>query len=567
VAQILPIAGALLLGVAQLGFIGALRRTARVPTAVAPAVAVALQLILAFACGLAGALSLAPFVIVGVGGFLLGIEVRRGRQALLGHVIDPSVVVLAVLTAALVWILPGARLLHYDNFSHWGLVVRFMLRQDRFPTATDTIVGFHTYPLGTASWEYAVARLLGGREWQMMLAQGYILATACVSILALTPRRRWAGLVGVAALVVAFLLHGPRLDTLLVDNVLAAWTIVGLVTISACRGNVGRAAFPLAVLCAALVATKQTGVFWVIVLCLTGLVLRAASPWQRALSLLAPALGAGLTWAAWRRHTATTFAGLPDSKHSFSREQVREMLAEKTPEVRAQIHDLFLTAVRGDQLLWLALAGLALALAVAGRVRHRPRRAAVAMGGAALVSVLFLGGQYAVYVLSMPAREALQLASFDRYLSTLHLVLAAAALIVGAHLAEQARPSRSAGAFVMGLGGVVSLLITSWPRPLWSPVDGTLRDRVESAFATVSVPPGSEICLYGDHPSGYLRYLVRYVSLADDVVSTPVPDRAGWPIPPACDYVAVVDRSPRAAAYLRASGYPVTDTVPVVMQR
>ena len=65
----------------------------------------------------------------------------------------------------------NTRYMHYDNFSHWGLVVKYMLASDHIPDAAAKIIDFKTYPLGSSSFIYYVCRIVGSREDVMLLAQ------------------------------------------------------------------------------------------------------------------------------------------------------------------------------------------------------------------------------------------------------------------------------------------------------------------------------------------------------------------------------------------------------------
>ena len=44
------------------------------------------------------------------------------------------------------------RFVHYDNFSHWAVVVKYMLATNRIPDAASAIIDFKSYPLGSSSF-------------------------------------------------------------------------------------------------------------------------------------------------------------------------------------------------------------------------------------------------------------------------------------------------------------------------------------------------------------------------------------------------------------------------------
>lgn len=49
----------------------------------------------------------------------------------------------------------GKKLLEYDNFSHWGLIVKILLQKNRFPNfMEENYLMFQEYPLGSATYIY-----------------------------------------------------------------------------------------------------------------------------------------------------------------------------------------------------------------------------------------------------------------------------------------------------------------------------------------------------------------------------------------------------------------------------
>ena len=69
---------------------------------------------------------------------------------------------------------------HYDNFSHWGIIARFLTRCNRFPSVADTdIISFTSYPVGSACFIYYVCHILGDDATSTMLAVQALLIFSC----------------------------------------------------------------------------------------------------------------------------------------------------------------------------------------------------------------------------------------------------------------------------------------------------------------------------------------------------------------------------------------------------
>ncbi len=66
-------------------------------------------------------------------------------------------------------------LVHYDNFSHWGLIVKNMLLDNRLPNFLNTSITFQGYQPGSACFLYFFGLLTSKRESMMIIASNYLL--------------------------------------------------------------------------------------------------------------------------------------------------------------------------------------------------------------------------------------------------------------------------------------------------------------------------------------------------------------------------------------------------------
>ena len=72
---------------------------------------------------------------------------------------------------------------HYDNFSHWAVIVKDMLQIDSLPNINSTLVTFKSYPPATACFLYFVCKIAGSQEVVMMLGQVLITVSASITFL------------------------------------------------------------------------------------------------------------------------------------------------------------------------------------------------------------------------------------------------------------------------------------------------------------------------------------------------------------------------------------------------
>lgn len=91
----------------------------------------------------------------------------------------PSIILFSLSLLGMMFYLKGLILTHYDNFSHWGLIVREMALIDGLPDSS-TIVTFQNYPPGSAVFIYYMLEVLGNHESYALMAQAF-LVIACIT--------------------------------------------------------------------------------------------------------------------------------------------------------------------------------------------------------------------------------------------------------------------------------------------------------------------------------------------------------------------------------------------------
>lgn len=64
-------------------------------------------------------------------------------------------------SAIFINILMKIHMTHYDNYSHWALIVKFLFTEDRLPTANDTIIAYTSYPMGSSLLVYFATKVAG----------------------------------------------------------------------------------------------------------------------------------------------------------------------------------------------------------------------------------------------------------------------------------------------------------------------------------------------------------------------------------------------------------------------
>lgn len=338
---------------------------------------------------------------------------------------------LAFLIASLI----DTKFVHYDNFSHWAVVVKSMLIENQIPNATTAIIDFKSYPLGSSAFLYYFCRVVGNSEGVMLIGQG-VLLTACFYAVfgVIRDQKRFllSALLGLGCAALAFFNISIRVNNLLVDFLLPALALAALGSLSAEQASFRSRCLSVVPVLGLLVITKNTGIFFA-ALVYVFLLYRAVKlrnelekPRPYVWLALAAIAASLLPLVLWNFHTALAFPG-DTSKFSYDLGALTALKIDKTPEQIRAITSLFLkTAVslnlRATQgiLLFNALALTAYFIArFALKKRWKLLKVLLTLD---IALVLYYAGILGMYIVSMPLEEALRLAGFDRYASSMVLL-------------------------------------------------------------------------------------------------------------------------------------------------
>ncbi len=135
------------------------------------------------------------------------------------------------------YLLKGVRLIHYDNFSHWGIVVKEILEENRLPNFMSSAITFKAYPTGTACFIYYICKFVGKTEGVMLFAQSMLILASIYTVLAFCNKDKKINYIFATILAIYLLIGNIFIDQLLVDTVLTVMGIAGLSIIIAYKND------------------------------------------------------------------------------------------------------------------------------------------------------------------------------------------------------------------------------------------------------------------------------------------------------------------------------------------
>jgi len=333
-----------------------------------------------------------------------------------------------------------SRLIHYDNFSHWAIVVKQMLSTNAFPDASSALIDFKNYPLGSSSFLYFICRFAGNSQGIMLAAQG-LLIFACFYAMfgVITEKKRFLLFAFTAAgcSLLSIFNITIRITNLLVDFLLPIYTLVLFVMIYRYQWEIKKACISIIPVAGLLMIIKNTGIifggiglFFLIYIWLKN---RYQPLWKNGLAVILSTGTAFLPYLLWNIHMAVKFQGV-ENKFEVSADSIRSVSGGKSPKEVHQIVALFVKSVFDiTSRPAMGILGFHVAAIIASVLAAFLLKKSWNLWKALIALDVVLMGYYlgilGLYIFSMPIDEALRLAGFERYASSI-VVLFAGGLVL-----------------------------------------------------------------------------------------------------------------------------------------
>ncbi|MFD1389023.1 hypothetical protein ACFQ4Z_19830 [Oceanobacillus oncorhynchi subsp. oncorhynchi] len=330
---------------------------------------------------------------------------------------------------------------HYDNFSHWALIVKFLYTEGSLPTANDAIIGFTSYPMGSSLFVY-YATLIGGFDDSIMLIGQFLLLFSCIyALFAVVRDERRVLIITMMFCTIAIFNYfniAIRMNNLLVDFILPMLTLAGISGIYRMQRNLSQISIFLFLIAASLSLVKSSAMFFVVILIIYYLS-RVIMMWRFRKSKL---LLLGITLITiicsllpsiiWNAHVKNTF---PESKHEVSVSAYQQIFGNKDFSIIKQITDLFISTItdististQGILLVNLVMFTIFIIIRFGMKRKNSLFRYLLIIN---IVIIIYYIGIYLMFLFSMPTEEALYLAGFNRYASSIVILALGACMMV-----------------------------------------------------------------------------------------------------------------------------------------
>ena len=541
-----------------------------------PSLVIAFQIMLLFFLGLLNCLQTGVWLLL-LGGLFFWAYQRSFLWGNLKKYVTFPFLFYAVVLVCISLLVKDQLLVHYDNFSHWGVIVKQMLLTNRLPTFRDPIIVFQSYPPGSACYIYYFCKIISPYEDVQMLAQGVMLVSFFLPLFGFA---RGEGIFTKILLAIScyfVLTFNVLIYDLLVDTLLP---MVGMTCILfvyhtfESQNNRTNVLCAVPYLCTVLLI-KNAGIYFAVIA--SGLALYMAHDASERRDSLVMAGMSFLPLFFWFRHCDYVFTNAAGSKHALSLTSYARMLMKKSTGDIWEITEKFVNfMISGNELYFLLFLLLVLGLCafLAGKDAFRKYQKVALSIAALYCSYMFF--LYLMYIFSMPSGEARVLAGIGRYRRSI-LIAIFYLLVIEACMVYDLLPTRLikyGSAVVWGISFyvAVSVLRVTYPltRAPFIAVKEQYTDRGARVWLEKTVhhhdfPHDKKyfFCV-GAKLRSYTYYMARYQLYSSQVQSRTIADVKQMEEARAYDYLLVLDTENPIVKEWIEKNYPAQASSPVI---
>ena len=412
----------LLIILSWMGYSRIIAKKSNINIYMAPMVVMAGQITFLFVAGLLNILLLGVIAVFAGGLILFALELKHGAKAFFKAFAREGFVFYAI-SAVLTYVaVNGDILTVFDDFSHWGLIVKQMLLNDSYPTF-DSYILFQSYPPGSATFIYYFARLAGGGEDIWLFAQAMMILSCILPLFTFSRGKHPVITLAFALLLTNFIfVFNILILSLYVDTLLAMAGAGTMLYFYTCRKDMNAKAVltgaPLLSMC---LLIKNSGIFFVLICCV--FILCRCKNIKDKKFIIGLAIPFVLL-LLWHRHCDMVFQIPELSKHAMTPEYAMAMVGSKTPSYILWLTKKVILASLQGKDFYLTLALLALCFVVVALAAPQLKKTYFKLVFAsAVLYTAYQFGMLLMYIFSMTADEAYALAAFDRYRKTVLAII------------------------------------------------------------------------------------------------------------------------------------------------
>lgn len=327
--------------------------------------------------------------------------------------------------------LKNSMFIHYDNFSHWALVVREMLETNALPTSASKLIEFNSYPTGTAGFIYFISKIVGNSEGIKSFAQMILLLSSIFSLTVFINKKNWYLSIVLVALSIYFFVYNVFITNLLVDTILPVLGIAIVAILVYYRDydleKILKFTMPII---AFLPIIKNSGIFFTIISIVMIYLLINKTDISKKKFIGYSIVPSLVLMLLWKLHVMITFGENGASKHSVSLKNYSKVISDKSfkdiSNIISNFMDKILQINNFVAIFMIMITIVFIIMYIIYKYNHKNydfKFEKKIILTCVLIYVFYMIGLFAMYIFSMPTDEALTLGGYDRYHKTITLYL------------------------------------------------------------------------------------------------------------------------------------------------
>lgn len=325
-------------------------------------------------------------------------------------------------------------LLHYDNFTHWATIVKFLYLEDRLPAVADRIISYNTYPVGSSLYLYYITKYVGFSDGIMLVGQFLIIAAAQFTIFGVVKDRRRLlpnAIIFASFGVMTYLNFSIRFNNLLVDLLIAVLAISAISILFLQEYDFFQSSFLISIILAFLVLVKTSALFFVICIIMSHMMTSIQNDeyeknvkfYLSSLLLFIPIIFNQL----WGTHVKDVFAGMASKKHEIVAGSIASVLEGNLSTDQHIILSHYIKTVFSIHTLTslqiiVIFSSFILFTLIIGIKFKIWKTNLIVLSTSVLMTILYYFGNLIMYLTAMPVEEAKRIAGFERYILTIIVI-------------------------------------------------------------------------------------------------------------------------------------------------
>jgi hypothetical protein len=331
----------------------------------------------------------------------------------------------------LVLSLREVKLLHFDNFSHWAIIIRQLLEFNNLPDTSNIMTTFVTYPPGTAYFVYYFCTFFGNSEYFMLVGQALLLLFFCMPIWAFIKNGKLKYFIAFLFTILV-LVFNDSVANLLVDTFLGLIGLTSLLIIIYYKDNLKKSLFILVPIHTFLLLTKNIAIFFyfIDIVYVIYLIFKSKNYLfkDKVVSLLVLFIPL-ILFSFWKVRTKIVFGDYVSlSTQNMSLSYFKNNFYEKGFSdliliVKGFVKGVFDFSYNECKLFFTLIVMGIIYFIIFKKNNQYKKKIICFFTCVVVVYALYNAGLLFAYIFSMTLDEAIRLACYDRYLSTVVIML------------------------------------------------------------------------------------------------------------------------------------------------